>query len=106
MVARVVATLWIHTARGTFWVLEQPANSLLQHHPRWSSLFPHPSPPHPSSSSSAYTPPPLLPPLAPFWRPRRSSGSRWPMPSAWSLGLGGQGSGPCGQAAGPGGPLA
>ena len=40
MVARVVATLWIHTARGTFWVLEQPANSLLQHHPRWSSLSP------------------------------------------------------------------
>ncbi|CAK0800827.1 unnamed protein product [Prorocentrum cordatum] len=38
MVSRVVAIMWVNCARGTFWFLEQPMNSLLEVHPRFQEF--------------------------------------------------------------------
>ena len=35
MVSRLCLLLLIATARGIAWVIEQPASSLLRHHPRF-----------------------------------------------------------------------
>jgi hypothetical protein len=39
MVSRVILLLWIHEARGTCWILEQPEGSLMQHHARFQELM-------------------------------------------------------------------
>ena len=38
MVSRVVLLLWIWTARGVLWFLEQPVNSYLEYHPRFQEF--------------------------------------------------------------------
>ena len=41
MVSRVVLYVFVLTARGVFWMLEQPVNSLLEAHPRFQQLIAH-----------------------------------------------------------------
>ena len=39
MVSRLVVLIYIMSAMGVIWLVEQPANSLLQWHPRWQELL-------------------------------------------------------------------
>ena len=41
MVARQMLILWLFCARKTYWVLEQPVNSLMEKHPRFVELCSH-----------------------------------------------------------------
>lgn len=39
MVSRLVALCYVMSAMGVSWIIEQPANSLMQWHPRWQTLL-------------------------------------------------------------------
>ena len=38
MVSNLVLLLYLLTARGAWWIVEQPARSLLEEHPRWAAM--------------------------------------------------------------------
>ena len=39
MVSRTILIIWLLTARGCLWVLEQPSGSTMQYHPRFNELL-------------------------------------------------------------------